>query len=224
MRERTTRRPEVADDGQPAGDHPVEGPRTEHRRAAFLAAAKEVFLEHGYADASMAEIVRRAGGSLATLYQLFGDKRALFVAAVDDRVASLTQQMQMEHEANAPLEEGLARIGRDYLRRMLEPEALDLARLLIGKARSFPDLPRDYLQTGQERVRRPLADYLASRSTAGEITLSDPQDAAAVFLDLLRARLLMRSLIDPDYRATEDEIETAVQRSIRIFRGGAAAL
>ena len=49
-----------------------EAGRAELRRAAFLRAAREVFLEFGYENANMAEIVRRAGGSLSTLYAQFG--------------------------------------------------------------------------------------------------------------------------------------------------------
>lgn len=214
--------PARTDPTQP--EAPVESGRTAERRAAFLKAAKEVFLEHGYADANMAEIVRRAGGSLATLYEIFGDKRALFIAAVDDRVSALTQQMQVEQEANAPLTEGLTRIARDFLRRMLEAEALELSRLIIGKARAFPDLPREYLVVSQEKVRRPLAAYLRLRAQAGDIVLRDPEDAAGVFLDLLRSGIQMRALIDPDYAPSTEEIDAVVGRAIRFFIAGGSVL
>ena len=39
-----------------------EAGRAELRRAAFLQAARDVFLEYGYEAANMAEIVKRAGG------------------------------------------------------------------------------------------------------------------------------------------------------------------
>ena len=50
------------------------------RKQAFLQAAREVFLEHGYEAASVNEVVRRAGGSLATLYSQYGSKEGLFLA------------------------------------------------------------------------------------------------------------------------------------------------
>ena len=46
------------------------------RRHAFLLAAREVFLEQGYEEASVNDVVRRAGGSLATLYANSAIKRA----------------------------------------------------------------------------------------------------------------------------------------------------
>ena len=41
------------------------------RRERILAAAAEVFAEHGYADASMAEIANRAGVVASVLYDHF---------------------------------------------------------------------------------------------------------------------------------------------------------
>jgi len=52
------------------------------RRQAMLDAACEVFLEHGFEGASVADVVRRSGGSLATLYASFGSKEGLFEAIV----------------------------------------------------------------------------------------------------------------------------------------------
>ena len=65
--------------------------RGEKRRAAFIAAARQVFLEQGYEAASMSEIVLRAGGSLSTLYAQFGDKQGLFIAMLDARVRRITE-------------------------------------------------------------------------------------------------------------------------------------
>jgi AcrR family transcriptional regulator len=85
----------------PATPEPEAG-RAELRRAAFLEAARDVFLEFGYEQANMAEIVRRAGGSLSTLYAQFGGKKGLFEAMIDSRVSELTEQMQVELAAHAP--------------------------------------------------------------------------------------------------------------------------
>lgn len=48
--------------------------RLEERRSALLTAAQNLFLEQGYERTTLGDVVARAGGSLATLYKLFGDK------------------------------------------------------------------------------------------------------------------------------------------------------
>ncbi len=49
------------------------------RRERILAAATEVFAEHGYAGASMGEIARRAGVVASVIYDHFGSKADLHV-------------------------------------------------------------------------------------------------------------------------------------------------
>jgi len=67
--------------------------RTAETQRALLDAAREVFVEQGFANASIAEVVRRAGSSVGSLYHHFGGKSELFIA--------LWQQHQAAHEEAA---------------------------------------------------------------------------------------------------------------------------
>jgi AcrR family transcriptional regulator len=62
-------------------------PRQQSRSAAtrqgFLDAARAVFGEQGFAEANVAEIVRRAGSSVGSMYHHFGGKNELFIALYD---------------------------------------------------------------------------------------------------------------------------------------------
>ncbi len=206
-----------------AGAEPEVG-RAELRRAAFLQAAREVFFEHGYEAANMAEIVRRAGGSLSTLYAQFGGKQGLYEAMIDARVAVLTRQTKVELAAHAPLREGLQRIGEEFMLQMCEPESLDVFRLMVAQAKKFPDMAHSYAKRGPDLVRKALADYLRDRAEAGELKIRDYDMAAATFYDLVRARLHFRALLDPTYKPAPDEVREAVARGVRVFLGGVEAM
>lgn len=67
--------------------------RTAGTQRALLDAARDVFAEQGFADASIAEVVRRAGSSVGSLYHHFGGKSELFIA--------LWQEHQAAHEEAA---------------------------------------------------------------------------------------------------------------------------
>ena len=67
--------------------------RTAGTQRALLDAARAVFVEQGFADASIAEVVRRAGSSVGSLYHHFGGKSELFVA--------LWQEHQAAHDEAA---------------------------------------------------------------------------------------------------------------------------
>jgi AcrR family transcriptional regulator len=53
-------------------------------RAALLAAAREVFISVGYAQAGVSEIVGRAGASVGSLYHHFTGKADLYVALFEE--------------------------------------------------------------------------------------------------------------------------------------------
>src|SRR3546814_3108340 len=49
--------------------------RRQDRRKAILDAAESLFLDQGFDRVSLAAVVGQSGGSLATLYELFGNKQ-----------------------------------------------------------------------------------------------------------------------------------------------------
>src|SRR6516162_1407938 len=67
--------------------------RTAHTQRALLDAAREVFTSRGFSEASIAEVVERAGSSVGSLYHHFGGKSDLFLA--------LWQEHQLAHEQAA---------------------------------------------------------------------------------------------------------------------------
>ncbi|RYY92802.1 MAG: TetR/AcrR family transcriptional regulator [Alphaproteobacteria bacterium] len=201
-----------------------EAGRAELRRAAFLRAAREVFLEFGYEQANMAEIVRRAGGSLSTLYAQFGGKQGLFEAMIDSRVSELTEQMGVELAAHAPLREGLQRIGEAFLTKQTHPDNLDTMRLMAAQAKKFPEVAETWSKRAPEAVRKALAGYLEDRVKAGEIKIENYDLAASIYFDLVRSRIQFRAIMLPSYRPTEQEIHDTVARAVKVFLGGIEAL
>jgi AcrR family transcriptional regulator len=65
--------------------------RTAGTQRALLDAAREVFVEQGFAAASIAEVVRRAGSSVGSLYHHFGGKSELFIALWHEHQAAHDQ-------------------------------------------------------------------------------------------------------------------------------------
>lgn len=80
----------VADDAA-TGRRPESATRLprEERRAQVLSAAREVFVAQGYHTAGMDDIAERAGVSKPVLYQHFPGKFDLYLALLDEGIASL---------------------------------------------------------------------------------------------------------------------------------------
>jgi AcrR family transcriptional regulator len=67
--------------------------------AAVLAAAEEVFAEKGLHEASMAEIAKRAGLAVGTLYNHFADRDSLLMALVEMRKRELIEAIDEQLKA-----------------------------------------------------------------------------------------------------------------------------
>jgi AcrR family transcriptional regulator len=77
--------------------------RTAQTQRALLDAARDVFTRQGFAEASIADIVERAGSSVGSLYHHFGGKSELFLA--------LWQEHQQAYEEAASSAVTAARQG-----------------------------------------------------------------------------------------------------------------
>lgn len=81
--------------------------RSAGTRSALLAAAREVFSASGFAEASIADVVGRAGASVGSLYHHFGGKAELYLALFED------YQSGQESRAAAAVREARVRGQRD---------------------------------------------------------------------------------------------------------------
>ncbi len=195
--------------------------RAEMRRAAFLDAAQDVFLEQGFEAANMSEIVRRAGGSLATLYSQFGDKEGIFLAMLETRMKAITATLEVELQAHTPVEAGLRRIGEQFAGKLVEPNSLELYRLIVGMAKKYPDIADTFMQLGPNKVRAGLAAYLQDRADAGEIPQSDQFEIlGSLFLDMVRSPLQSRALLNSNVRPSYADVRTSVDRAVDMFLYG----
>lgn len=184
------------------------------RRQAFLQAAREVFLEEGFEAASVNDVVRRAGGSLATLYAQFGNKEGLFLAVVQDQHDRLVRAMAPENVDHLPLEQGLQKIGEQFLRALLTRDNLDFFRIIVGETRKFPQHLQRYIAGGgADRVRNVIAEFIKARGAQVE----DHDLVASYLMELWRSKHHYRALADTSYTLSDDEIVAHVAAGVRFL-------
>lgn len=183
------------------------------RRQAFLSAAREVFLEQGYEAASVNDVVRKAGGSLATLYAQFGNKEGLFLAVTQDQHERFTKAMTPDSVDHLALEEGLQLIGEHFLRGMLARENLAFFRIVVGEGRKFPQQLQRYISSGADRVRGVIAAFAKSKG----LDLGDDELAASYLLEIWRARHHYRALADDAYQLSEADLSAHIADGVRFF-------
>jgi TetR/AcrR family transcriptional regulator, mexJK operon transcriptional repressor len=186
------------------------------RRQALLDAARDVFLEKGYANATIDEVVGRAGGSKATVYSLFENKAGLLAALVAEAAEELSALVQ-PYPLGGRLENVLRDFGRHYLEILTRPERLALFRLVIGECGRVPEVGDIFYRTGPQPILQRVAELLRAAAARGQITISNAEGMAHFFIDALRGHVHMEVLLNPTRRPTAKEIERHVDFVVENF-------
>lgn len=161
----------------------------ENRCQRFVEVAQALFLERGFAGTSVNEIVRRAGGSLATLYAEYGTKDELFEAVMNRRAAAMFTDIIRSKSRAADTGEELLQLAKRMQAHMLSEDALAIYRLAVHEGPNFPSVRRAVLANGLKAFLQRLADYFGELSTAGRLDIDDAAIAAELFLTLVQGQL-----------------------------------
>lgn len=190
------------------------------RRDLFLDAAMEVFIERGFEAASLQEIVNRAGGSLSTLYRMFGNKEGLFHAVIQRKSESVFGSIAVPEQTDQPPEKLLFEIGTRLLDLILSPDAIGVHRLLIAEGAKNPQLREIFMELAPQRLYTFLTDYFTLQISNGQFRDCDPILAAVQFVEMVRGNFYMRSLLGEDVKLSRQERETVVRHAVDVFLHG----
>lgn len=177
-----------------------EDPRVTRSRGLILDAAAQVFLEAGFQGATVDQVADRAGVVKRTIYNLYGDKEALFRATILRSISiaeSFSAVLATDVRAVAePLAE-LPAIAVRLAEAVLGTRVLPLRRLLVMESSRFPDLVADYRERAPEAVMRALADLFAELVGRGLLRPCEPALAAEHFAFLVMGADLDRGMFFP---------------------------
>ena len=160
--------------------------RTRLARAAVIEAARQLFLERGYAATTMEAISDRSDVPPATVYRLFASKLGILKALLDVSIAGDDEDIPLAdrpqarallHDPGADPASRLA--GFAAITRGIMSRAEPVYRILVSAAGSDPDAASllthqtRHRDQGQEQIARALAQAGALRSGLGERDAAD---------------------------------------------------
>lgn len=208
----------VADDLK-CGDEPISAraERGEQKCAQVLAGARAVFLASGYEGASVDDIARTAGISKATLYRHFPDKKALFIAVVDQECRRQAEHHPALCDSSRPIAAILTDLARDSVNFGLGTFAQGIYRVAVAESERFPHIGEIFYQSGFERNRQRLAPLLIAADARGELCVPDPDFAAHVFFAISKADLFHRRLFNIGERPGPEAVERHARMTVETF-------
>jgi TetR/AcrR family transcriptional regulator, mexJK operon transcriptional repressor len=184
---------------------------------ALLDVALDLFLEQGFDRTSIEAICAAAGMAKRTVYARYGDKQALFRAAltraIEDWIVPIDRLRAAETD---DLEASLLAIGDILLTNIMSPAGLRLLRLTNSESGRSPEIGATNVRQGTDPTIAFLADLFQRRRGAALGPL-DPREVAEGFLHLVTG-----PAIDAAWGVTRDEAALArhVRSSVRLFLHG----
>lgn len=159
----------------------TQGERRAATRGALIAAARELFAEHGFAGVSREEIVERAGVTRGAMYHYFASKEALFQAVYEEVERDLCDALAVAAMASSDPVEAL-RLGTVAFLKAAGTGEVRRIAVLDAPAVLSPEILRPLEeQYGLGMVRNALAEIAATdRLTTGPVELLAPILLAAM--------------------------------------------
>lgn len=156
--------------------------RLNSRRRAIIRAARILFAGQGYEQTTLGEIVERAGGSLATVYKLFGNKDGLFEAAVIEQTSSGDEIVREAMRAGGRPSGILHRIAVSFDAHFLDAETVALVRIVIARSMCDRAFAQQFFERTATRTRLALENMFETWRNEGVAMTGSPALLAELFL------------------------------------------
>lgn len=190
-------------------------PKDLAKGAAILEAAKRMFTEHGFDRTSMDLIASEAGVSKLTVYSHYGDKEALFAAAVKSHCETRLPDALFEPSPETPLRERLLEIAEAFFAMVSSPEAVAGHRIMCSPQVTGSPLSEIFWKAGPERTKNVFAKLLQDRIDAGQLDIPDVPIAASQFFTLIKGEAHARMVFG--YCAQTGSIEEHLAACVDMF-------
>ena len=160
----------------------------------MLEAARSLFLDKGYDAVSLSDVVALSGGSLSTLYGLFGNKRGLLKAVIRSQFDRDVEELETLIGRGKEPKDVLLEIAlgtQDYL---AAPDMVRFMRFVIGQSLRSPEFGQRFYETVHMTFVNRYASLLASWDSQGLLRVPDSDLAARQFISLVLHDLHMRAI------------------------------
>lgn len=189
-------------------------------RQVIYEAARQEFVDSGYAATSIETVARRAGVSTKTLYRLIPNKAALFESMVSDRLDRLVYEVNLRAADHADIEQALRAALLACADLALDQEVVTVQRMVLQEAGKFCDVAEMFYANAIRRTEVALADWLRVQQARGLIVLDDPEEAAGMLLGMVASAPRRAAIFGNLPLPTRSQIEARVRTCAALFLRG----
>jgi AcrR family transcriptional regulator len=186
-----------------------------------LTKALATFWKAGYAGTSLDDLAAAMGMNKPSIYAGFGDKKALYLKAIELYRSMSRQSIGRTFAEHPGLEDGLRRVARgaiaNYVSGDFGPRGCFLVGTAVTEAATEPEV-----KAALDSSIRELEDVFAERFRQGQAAGETTLPAAPKVLGHLMADTIYGCALRARGGATRSELESAADAAVRLYCGGQA--
>ena len=192
--------------------------RSEIKREAIVAAAKQAFQQFGVKDSSMDKIAELANVSKRTVYNHFPSKEELVMHLLGELWTQALMQMPFSYSKEAPLEQQLVALLSEEVKLIHSKDYLELNRVAFGHYLYHPEAIKEQFEKfcSQETV---LQRWLRAAVEDKRLKAMDVQYASAQLHHLLKGCFFWPQLMGCEEFLPQDQKQYIIQDITRMFLG-----
>ena len=176
-----------------------------------LAKAMNLFWRLGYENASLEALMKEMGIARQSLYDTFGDKRALFLKAMAHYRDQTNSQMQKMLNESPSVRDGFTRLLSGLAAETREQHERGCLLLSANLQRDHKDVVvRHFLRDNQARVEAIFLHTLARAQKQGELSANDDPSALARFFVVTIQGMRAMARLKSDRKALEQVARVAL--------------
>lgn len=183
----------------------------------ILGAARQVFLQHGFAAASMDAVARKAGVGKATLYIYFAGKNELFEAVILEERDRFAVSLLSGAASRESTLQKLQRFGEAIVAFLISDDVVASYRMVVAEAGRVPELGRAFYLNGPSKLLDRLEDFMLTSMQSGALREADPRRAAEHLIDLVRGDLQLCALLGVSDRLSRRRRTEVIRAGVDMF-------
>ena len=147
----------------------------------------------------------------------FGDKEALFFAAVQAKCDEMLPHDLFTQELRGPVRDQLQAIATAFFGLVSSDEAISTHRMMITPGGADDRLRNLFWEAGPQRAHDAFSSFLLSRVEAGELEIPDVRRATEQFFALIKGEMHSRMMCGLCAHPASAEVSSHIDASVDMF-------
>ena len=185
---------------------------------AILDAATELFLDNGYQNVTIGNIMERAGCSRETIYRYYKGKEDIFARITALQMESYLETMKsVTTGESTDLREGLLNWSVSLLSSVTAENYIRFRRLVISEVNNRPSHGKLYFDQTYSKGTQAVTEFFRAFQQQGKLANIDPQRLSRYFVGMLLYDVMHMRVLNVRRQLSKAQIKKLAAQTVDDF-------